>query len=71
MEKQYNIYFVKDGEYKLIGKCKEEREAFDYVAELCKDPIEFKNLVFHRDANGFTIGYGVTGEYYSVIKEWI
>ena len=71
MESYYNVYFIKDGEQKLIGKCKEEREAFDYVARFCKDPIKFKDLVFHRDVNGFTVGYGVTGEYYSVIKEFV
>lgn len=71
MELYYNVYFIKNGEQKLIGKYKEEREAFDYVASLCKDPIKFKDLIFHRDVNGFTIGYGVTGEYYSVIKEGV
>ena len=71
MDLYYNIYFVKDGEHKLIGKRNKEREAFDYVAEFCKDPIKFKDLIFHRDINGFTIGYGVTGEYYSVKKEFV
>ena len=71
MESCYNIYFVKDGNHKLIGKRKEEIEAFDFVAECCKDPIKFKDLVLHKNTNGFTVGYGVAGEYYSVIKEWV
>lgn len=71
MESYYNIYFVKDGEKKLIGKRKEERDAFDCVAEFCKEPIKFKDLVFHRDVNGFTVGYGVSGEYYSVKKQFV
>lgn len=71
MESYYNVYFVKDGEHKLIGKRKEEREAFDYVAEHCKDSLKFKDLVLHRNNNGFTIGYGVNGEYYSVTKGWV
>ena len=71
MKSYYNVYFIKNGEQKLIGKYEEEREAFDYVASLCKDPIKFKDLVLHRNGSGFTIGYGVTGEYYSAIKEWV
>lgn len=71
MESYYNVYFIKDGEHKLIGKYKEERKAFDCVASYCKDPIKFKDLVLHRDSNGFTVGYGVMGEYYSVTKEWV
>lgn len=71
MESYYNVYFIKDGEQKLIGKYEEERKAFDCVASHCKDPIKFKDLVFHRDVSGFTVGYGVTGEYYSVVKEFV
>ncbi|WP_127448413.1 hypothetical protein [Veillonella sp. 3310] len=71
MELYWFVYFTKDGEHKLIGKYKKECKAFDCVAEYCKDPIKFKDLVFHRDINGFTVGYGVTGEYYSVIKEFV
>lgn len=71
MDSYYNIYFVKDGEHKLIGKRKNGIEAFAFAAEHCKNLIKFKDVVFSRNVDGFTVGYGVMGEYYSAVKEWV
>ena len=70
MDVTYNIYFIKDGNSKLIGRRKDEREAFDFVTGYCEDPIKFENIEFSRNVSGFTIRYGVKGEYFSAVK-WV
>lgn len=70
MELCYFVYFVNGENRKLIGKYKKESEAFDCVTAHCEDPLKVKDLMFSRDISGVTVRYGITGEYYYVMKAW-
>lgn len=70
MELYWFVYFTKDGEEKLIGKYKEEMEAFDCITKYCDEHIGFKDLEVIRSFDGFLVKYGKKGEYFSAFTKW-